>query len=90
MNFFKGPYGDYMQKLAFLDEPSNIKRNRVCRFMWANQIGDYDPLTNRYDGAIGLLTEGKADVLLRPVDIGSIGTEFVVRMRLVFDLKLLS
>lgn len=50
------------------------KRSKVCQFKWVNKTGDYDPVTGRYDGAIGLLTDGLADIFIRPLDYGGIDT----------------
>ena len=59
-------------------EPSNrdIKRWKICRFVWANKTGDYDPSTGRYDGAIGMLIDGLADSYYRPFDNGVIHPRF--------------
>ena len=43
----------------------DIKRWKVCKFVWMNETGHYDPATGRYDGAIGYLIDGKADTFLR-------------------------
>ena len=43
------------------------------RFVFANKTGDYDPTTGRYDGAIGMLIDGVADVHLREMEYGVLG-----------------
>ena len=49
----------------------NLKRWKICKFLWANKTGDYDPLTGRYDGAIGMLMDGLADSYIRHIYIGT-------------------
>lgn len=43
----------------FMDEPQNIKRYKICKFLWTNKMGHLNSTTGRYDGAIGYLLEGK-------------------------------
>ena len=51
----------------------------MCRFLWANKTGDFDPLSNSFDGAIGLLVgaNAKADTYLRSIDYGVVDPKFV-------------
>lgn len=49
----------------------NIKRGKVCRFIWADKTGNLNPLNDTYDGSIGYLVEKKADVFLRALDFGT-------------------
>lgn len=49
----------------------------MCRFVWANETGDYDPSTGRFDGAIGYLMDGKAEIFMRPTEYGTIDNKFV-------------
>ena len=54
-----------------------MRRANVCRFINANKTGDYDPLTDRFDGAIGDLMDGKVDVFFRLMEFGSIDSKYV-------------
>lgn len=46
----------------FLDEPRNIKRYKICKFVWTNKMGDLNPVTGRYDGVLGYLHEEKGEL----------------------------
>ena len=50
----------------------------MCRFVKKDKTGDYDPLTDRFDGAIGDLTVGNVDLFLRIMEYGVIHPKFVV------------
>ena len=54
------------------------------RFVWINKTGNYDPATGRYDGAIGMLMDGQVDAYIRPLDYGSIGSQFVGYLNVPF------
>ena len=70
------------RKGAFANQKKSIRkiqRAKVCRFVWANKTGDFDPHTGRYDdtSAIGYLMNGKAEAFIRPIEYGTIDNKFV-------------
>ena len=62
---FKGKYATWGSSEVLLNDYRDIKRWKVCRFRWTNRTGDYDPATGRYDGAIGMLADGLADLYFK-------------------------
>ena len=52
----------------------------MCRFVKIDKTGDYDPLNDRFDGAIGELMAGNADLFIRTMDYGGIHPKYVVRI----------
>lgn len=85
---FKGKYADYVSRENFLDSMENVKRYKVCKFVWANKSGDYDPATGRYDGAIGMLIDGQGDAYIRYVGYPQVDlTKKSNRFSLCFHVK---
>ena len=58
----------------------NIRRANVCRFVEIDKTGDYDPLTDRFDGAIGDLMAGNFDMFFRSMEYGGVHPKYVVRI----------
>lgn len=63
----------------------NIKRANACYFIAVNKTGDYDPTTNRYDGAIGDLISGRVDSFLRLLEFGSEKPDLVDYLSIPFQ-----
>ena len=59
----RGLYMDFLLKGLFLDPPKIAKKQ--CRFVYSDKEGDYNPLNQSYDGAIGMIANSKADIFVR-------------------------
>lgn len=49
------------------DSMEDIKKAKICKFIWSDRPGVYISSNNSFDGSMGLVAEGKADAFIRQI-----------------------